>query len=122
MASAAGDLKDSGVEKLKDSIAELVAGISVIRRSGYNPKGISLKLGLSPSVGVKVEYINSPSNEEIDVVLQDAPNETVKLFLKTLKTVGAAQASMSTIQGLEANDFEVSLGLSPSVGLNFRIL
>ena len=99
-----------------------MASATVIRRSGYNPKSINLKLGISPTVTIKVEYIQSSSNEEIDVVLNDAPNETVKLFLKTLKMLSGAQQSLNSIQGIQASDFDVTLGISPSVGLSYKVL
>ncbi len=120
--SASADLKDSGVEKIKDSISELLAGVTVIRRSGYNPKNINLKLGISPTVTIKVEYIQNSANEEIEAVLNDAPNETVKLFLKALKMLSAAQQTLNSVQGIQGTDFDVTLGISPSVGLSYKVL
>lgn len=122
VSTASSDLKDVGVDKIKQSISDLLSGVEVIRRSGYNPKGINLKLGISPTVTIKVEYIASNSNEDIEIVLNDSPNETVSLFLKALKMIGSTQGALNSIEGIQASDFDVTLGISPSVGLSYKII
>lgn len=121
IAEKSSDLKDLGVIKLKQTVSEVVASVSLIRAVGFKPKGISIKLGLSPTVSLKVEYMREETSEALEAVIGRATSDVIKVLLKTLGSIKVVHSAMDSIPGLDASEFDVTLGISPSVGMTYRI-
>lgn len=121
IAEKSADIKDIGVIKLKQTVSEVVASVSLIRAVGFKPKGISIKLGLSPTVSLKVEYMRDETPEALESVIARTTSEMIKVLLKTLGSIKVVHSALDSIPGLDASEFDVTLGLSPSIGMTYKI-
>lgn len=121
VADKGSDLKELSLLKLKKTVGEVVASMNLIRSVGFNPKGISVKLGLNPTVSIKVEVMNQDSLQDIENIISQTPSNAIKVLLRALGSMKQAHAVLSSIPGLNASEFDVTVGLSPSVGLSYKL-
>jgi hypothetical protein len=116
----AEDFKDAGSGKVKETIDSINGSISLIRKAGYEFKGMGVSLGLSPSISLSFHYLNSITDDERTSVMEQAEGKKmVKLILKLLFKAGDFYTSIKMGDyGLDA--VNISLGLSPGLSITFK--
>lgn len=116
----AEDFKEAGSNKVKEVIDSINESMALITSSGYEFKGISVALGLSPSIGLSFHYLRDISEDDKTSIIKQAEDKKlIKLILKLLFKAGDFYKSIK-LGDYVLDAVNMSLGLSPGMSVTFK--
>jgi hypothetical protein len=116
----AGEMREAGINKLKQTITDFNAALPVLSEAGYVLDAVQIGLGIPPKI-VAMFSVGSPVGEEKFQELL-AANEERKLTIVLMKSIHEATKLQSRIKikGLRPSSLAVELGLIPEIGVRFK--
>jgi hypothetical protein len=115
------DIKDAGIDKIKDAWHDINESTDLIRQSGYHITDISLNLSLSPTIGMNLFRVQDVSPEEIKTLMEE--NKNSKFMYALLLTISKANSLEKNLESgtLKFTGISIDLGLSiPKMSLKFK--
>jgi len=114
------DLKDATTSKLKEIIDNVNDSLDLIKKSGYEFKGLGVALGLTPSISLSFSYVKDVSEDERIKIMESAEGKkTVKIVLKLLFKAGDFYKTIK-LGNYVLDTVNISLGLSLGMSLTMK--
>jgi hypothetical protein len=119
LAAGAADLRDAGVAKMREAIADFNATLPALHEAGYTLTEVSVAIGLPPTIVASFHASDAVSEERTAKVIEENSERKLTVFLvKTLLQAWKLQTSVN-IAGMKPRGISVELGLTPSVVVKF---
>jgi hypothetical protein len=113
------DLSKFGVEKLNETIKQVMDILPEIEKAGYTLSETEIELGIPPTV--KIHFQIGNQTEDLEKVIPNLPedNKLGNLILKGLLLATKVQ-NMVNIKGEKLQEVEIELGATPKVTIHFQ--
>ena len=120
IAGHAGEMMESSYSRLSTVIDELNNALPVLSAAGYQMSGVSIKLGVPPSVAAEFDIIaDDVSEEKVNALLeQHAERKMTALLVRSLMQARKLQSKVKLV-GMQPQKVSVDIGLIPLVGVKF---
>lgn len=113
------EVRDAGLAKLMDTLDDFNSALPILREAGYALTGITLSMGIPPSLVGEFCPSQEVSSENIERLLTEhAEKRLTVLLIKALHNAWVMQTKLS-IGGLTPTGVSVEVGLIPVVSLSF---
>ena len=113
------NLKEKGLDKIKDTIVQVTDALPVIKKAGYAVNEIEIGMGLPPSVVVHLMYEEGIDDDEKVKILEElGENKVGTMLLKSLLKATEVQAAIK-MGNLKFKEIEVEMSVPPSVTIKF---
>jgi hypothetical protein len=118
-AAVVEDMKDAGLAKLLETLDDFNNALPILREAGYALEGITLGMGIPPTM--LADFNASPEASSVDVDRLLAPHADKKLTVTLIKALHNAWVMQTKIAigGLKPTKLSVEVGLIPSVSVSF---
>jgi hypothetical protein len=119
VAAKANELKDAGLAKLLETLADFNAALPVIREAGYTLSSVDIGIGIPPKVTASFLVSANLSTETVERLLAEhAERKLTTLLVKSLHQAWQIHNKVK-IAGLQAKSLSVEIGLVPTVTVKF---
>jgi len=116
---ATTEVKEMGLAKLSEALADFNAALPVLREAGYVLEGVSIKLGLVPQVSANFSAGTAVPEERVDALLAEhVGRRLTTLMVKSVYNATKLQSKLK-ISGMRPSGLSVEIGLSPQVTVKF---
>jgi hypothetical protein len=113
------EMKDAGMAKLLETLDDFNSALPIVREAGYTLEGITLLMGIPPTLNADFSASEEASTVDVDLLLaQHADMKLTGVLIKMLHNAWLMQTKIR-IAGLKATKFSVEVGLIPSVSVSF---
>jgi len=113
------EVKDAGMAKLMETLDDFNSALPILREAGYALKGITLGMGIPPSMIAEFRPSQDLSSENIERLLtQHADKKLTMVLIRALHNAWLVQTKIA-IGGLAPTGISVDVGLIPSVSVSF---
>jgi len=118
-AAATTEMKELGLAKLEESLADFNATVPILREAGYVLESVNIKLGLAPQVVANFSAGAAVPEERVDALLAEhAERKLTTLMVKSVYQATRLQSKLS-IRGMRPSGMSVEVGLVPQVTVKF---
>lgn len=119
-AADAIDLKEVGLEKIKEISGELNTALPYFKRVGYNFEELEVELGLPPKLNLLFKHIENVGQEAQQEVLGEIKEmKTAHMIISSLLKANSLQ-DIIRIGNLKFSSIQIELTAIPSVKLKFN--
>jgi hypothetical protein len=119
LADATTEMKELGLAKLEEALADFNAALPVLREAGYVLEGASIKLGLVPQVVANFTAGTAAAEETVDALLAKHAGRTLTtLMVKSVYKATRLQSALN-IRGMRPSGLSIEVGLVPQVTVKF---
>ena len=119
IADATAEMKEFGVAKLEEALADFNAALPVLREAGYVLEGASIKLGVIPQVVANFTAGTAVPEEMVDPLLAKPAGRTLTtLMVKSVYKATRLQSALN-IRGMRPSGLSVEVGMVPAVTVKF---
>ena len=113
------DVKDASLAKLQETLDDFNSALPVLREAGYSLEGITLGMGIPPTLNADFSAAQDASSVSVERLLtQHADKKLTVVLIKALHNAWLMQTKI-TIGGLTPTGISVDVGLIPSVSVSF---
>src|SRR5262249_49717752 len=116
----AAEIREAGISKLTETIADFNAALPVLRQAGYVLDAVNIGLRIPPKIVAKFSVGSPVSDDKFQALLTE--NAERKLTVVLMKSIHEATKLQSRIKikGMAPSSLAVELGLIPEVGVRFK--
>jgi len=113
------EVRDAGLAKVMETLDDFNSALPVLREAGYSLKGITLSMGIPPSLIAEFSPSQEVSSATVERLLTEhADKKLTVVLIKALHNAWLMQTKI-TIGGLTPTGISVDVGLIPSVSVSF---